>query len=70
MAGVSHEPFFFLLGRYGLSPFGETAEELEEDFIGEFAKFMNRSVRRSVILLTEREKRYMGTLYCEKLLKI
>ncbi len=32
VAGVSREAFFFLLGRYGLSPFGETAEGLEEDF--------------------------------------
>ncbi len=32
MAGVSREAFFFLLGQYGLSPFGETADELEEDF--------------------------------------
>ena len=32
VAGVSREAFFFLLGQYGLSPFGETAEELKEDF--------------------------------------
>ena len=31
-AGISREAFFFVLGQYGLSPFGETAEELEEDF--------------------------------------
>ena len=33
VAGVHREAFFFLLGRYGLSPFGETAEELEEDVV-------------------------------------
>lgn len=32
MAGVSRVTFFFLLGQHGLSPFGETPEELEEDF--------------------------------------
>ena len=33
LAGMSREAFFFELGRYGLSPFGETVEELEEDFV-------------------------------------
>ncbi len=32
LAGVPRVAFFYLLGRYGLSPFGTTAEELEEDF--------------------------------------
>lgn len=32
MAGVPRVTFFFLLGQHGLSPFGETPEELEEDF--------------------------------------
>ena len=31
LAGVPRVTFMFLLGRYGLSPFGETLEELEED---------------------------------------
>lgn len=31
VAGVPRTTFFFLMGRYGLSPFGETAEELESD---------------------------------------
>ena len=31
LAGVPRVTFMFLLGRYGLSPFGETADELEED---------------------------------------
>jgi predicted HTH domain antitoxin len=30
-AGVPRAVFIFLLGRYGLSPFGEDPEELEED---------------------------------------
>jgi predicted HTH domain antitoxin len=32
VAGVSRITFFYLLGEYELSPFGETVEELEEDF--------------------------------------
>jgi predicted HTH domain antitoxin len=32
VAGVPRVTFFFLLGQYGLSPFGETPDELEEDF--------------------------------------
>ena len=32
MAGVPRVAFFYLLGQYGLSPFGVTPEELEEDF--------------------------------------
>ncbi len=32
LAGVPRVAFFYLLGKYGLSPFGATAEELEEDF--------------------------------------
>lgn len=31
MAGVPRSAFFYLLGQYGLSPFGETPDELEED---------------------------------------
>lgn len=31
LAGVPRVTFMFLLGRYGLSPFGETPEELEKD---------------------------------------
>jgi len=31
LAGVPRVTFLFLLGRYGLSPFGETADELEKD---------------------------------------
>lgn len=31
IAGVPRTTFLFLLGQYGLSPFGETADELEED---------------------------------------
>ena len=31
LAGMSREAFFFELGRYGLSPFGEAVDELEED---------------------------------------
>jgi predicted HTH domain antitoxin len=31
LAGVPRVAFFYLLGQYGLSPFGETPEELEED---------------------------------------
>lgn len=31
LAGVPRVTFMFLLSRYGLSPFGETPEELEED---------------------------------------
>lgn len=31
VAGVSRETFFHLLGQYGLSPFGQTADEIEED---------------------------------------
>ena len=32
VAGVPRITFFFLLGYYGLSPFGQTEDELEEDF--------------------------------------
>jgi len=32
MAGVPRVAFFYLLGQHGLSPFGETPAELEEDF--------------------------------------
>jgi len=31
LAGVPRLTFFFLLGQYGLSPFGEEPEELEQD---------------------------------------
>jgi predicted HTH domain antitoxin len=31
MAGMSRFAFIFELGKHGLSPFGETAEELAED---------------------------------------
>lgn len=31
LAGVPRVTFMFLLGQYGLSPFGETADELEGD---------------------------------------
>jgi len=31
LAGVPRITFMFLMGRYGLSPFGETADEIEED---------------------------------------
>ena len=31
LAGTPRSAFIFLLGRYGLSPFGETPEELEDD---------------------------------------
>ena len=31
LAGVPRVTFLFLLGQYGLSPFGESPEELEED---------------------------------------
>jgi predicted HTH domain antitoxin len=31
LAAVPRVTFMFLLGRYGLSPFGETPDELEED---------------------------------------
>jgi len=31
LANVPRINFIFLLGKYGLSPFGETADELEED---------------------------------------
>jgi len=31
LAGVPRITFIFLLGQYGLSPFGETADELDED---------------------------------------
>jgi len=31
LAGVPREIFMFLLGRYGLSPFGEKPEELDRD---------------------------------------
>jgi predicted HTH domain antitoxin len=32
LAGVPRAAFFYLLGQHGLSPFGETPAELEEDF--------------------------------------
>lgn len=32
LAGVPRVTFFFLLGKYGVSPFGETANDIEEDF--------------------------------------
>ena len=32
LAGVPRTTFMLLLGQYGLSPFGETAEELKTDF--------------------------------------
>jgi predicted HTH domain antitoxin len=32
LAGVPRIAFIFLLGRYGLSPFGEEPEELEQDW--------------------------------------
>jgi predicted HTH domain antitoxin len=31
LAGVPRSAFIFLLGRYGLSPFGESPEELADD---------------------------------------
>ena len=31
MAGIPRTTFLFLLGQYGLSPFGEEPDELEED---------------------------------------
>jgi predicted HTH domain antitoxin len=31
LAGVPRSAFIFMLGRYGLSPFGQTPDELEED---------------------------------------
>ena len=31
LAGVPRSAFIFLLGRYGLSPFGQSADELEDD---------------------------------------
>lgn len=31
VAGVPRVVFFYILGQYGLSPFGETPEELESD---------------------------------------
>jgi predicted HTH domain antitoxin len=31
MAGVPRATFFYLLGQYGLSPFGQTVDELEDD---------------------------------------
>lgn len=31
LAGVPRVAFLFLLGQHGLSPFGETADELEQD---------------------------------------
>jgi predicted HTH domain antitoxin len=32
IAGISRISFIFLLGQYGLSPFGESPDELKEDF--------------------------------------
>ena len=31
IAGVPRTTFFYMLGQYGLSPFGETPDELEDD---------------------------------------
>jgi predicted HTH domain antitoxin len=31
LAGVPRSAFIFLLGRYGLSPFGQSANEIEDD---------------------------------------
>lgn len=31
VAGVSRTEFFYILGQHGLSPFGETPDELEND---------------------------------------
>jgi predicted HTH domain antitoxin len=31
LAGVPRVAFFFILGQHGLSPFGQTPDELEED---------------------------------------
>jgi predicted HTH domain antitoxin len=31
LAGVPRSTFYFLLGRYNLSPFGELPDELEDD---------------------------------------
>ncbi|MFN8494462.1 MAG: UPF0175 family protein [Caldilineaceae bacterium] len=31
LAGVPRSTFYFLLGRYNLSPFGESPDELEDD---------------------------------------
>jgi len=31
LAGVPRSTFIFMLGRYGLSPFGQSPDELEED---------------------------------------
>lgn len=31
LAGVPRSAFFFLMSRYGLSPFGESPDELEDD---------------------------------------
>ena len=31
LAGVPRSAFIFLLGRYGLSPFGQSPDELEDD---------------------------------------
>ena len=33
LAGVSRSTFIYLLGEHGLSPFGETPEELEESLV-------------------------------------
>ena len=33
LAGVPRITFMFLLGQHGLSPFGETADELDEDVL-------------------------------------
>lgn len=32
LAGISRTEFAYLLGKHGLSPFGETSEELQESF--------------------------------------
>lgn len=31
VAGIPRSAFFYLLGQYGLSPFGESPDELEDD---------------------------------------
>ena len=33
LAGVPRSTFYFLLGQYNLSPFGESPDELEDDLI-------------------------------------
>jgi len=33
LAGIPRITFMFMLGRYGLSPFGESVDEIEEDLL-------------------------------------